>query len=495
MANAAIGLAANFPPTATVGQTAVPADLYFQNNSTNPSTLTITVTTISLLPSCSSYSFLACTGIDTGVFAISPTGTGRAGSACAAVAFTIAPSGAADGHYDITWPGTITLAAFGTAGLDECFIDFTIDVLKAPATDALPDVGHPGVQTLPSGIVQGTASDTSFALGFGTTFITVQPVQPTIVTLASGTVAVGNTISDQATLSGGVAATGSITFRAYGPADATCSNAPAFTSAPVTVAGNGTYTSAPFTVLLAGTYRWIASYSGDASNLPVAGLCNDANENVVVNKSNPAIVTVASGTTNAGSPITDTATLSLGVNPTGSITFNLYGPNDATCNTSIFTTSTSVSGNGSYLSASFAPLLVGTYRWIASYGGDANNNPVPGACNDSNETVTITQASPSIVTVASAGGGIGTNLTDQATLSGGAAPAGSITFVAYGPNDATCATPVFTSNAIVVSGNGSYTSTPVFTPGTAGLYRWRAFYSGDGNNAAVSGACNAANES
>ena len=33
-----------------------------------------------------------------------------------------------------------------------------------------------------------------------------------------------------------------------------------------------------------------------------------------------------------------------------------------------------------------------------------------------------------------------------------------------------------------------------FTPTSAGTYRWRAFYSGDANNVAVAGACNAANE-
>ena len=37
--------------------------------------------------------------------------------------------------------------------------------------------------------------------------------------------------------------------------------------------------SNPFTPTLAGTYRWIASYSGDANNAPVAGKCNDAGEN------------------------------------------------------------------------------------------------------------------------------------------------------------------------------------------------------------------------
>ena len=40
----------------------------------------------------------------------------------------------------------------------------------------------------------------------------------------------------------------------------------------------------------------------------------------------------------------------------------------------MFTTTKAVNGNGAYTSAAFTPTLVGTYRWVASYGGDANNN-------------------------------------------------------------------------------------------------------------------------
>src|SRR5256885_6967542 len=58
---------------------------------------------------------------------------------------------------------------------------------------------------------------------------------------------------------------------------------------------------------------------------------NDANESVVVTKASPAITTTASGSVAAGGSISDTAHLTSGTNPTGTITFNLYGPDDATC--------------------------------------------------------------------------------------------------------------------------------------------------------------------
>jgi hypothetical protein len=104
-----------------------------------------------------------------------------------------------------------------------------------------------------------------------------------------------------------------------------------------------------------------------------------------------AVTTRASGTIPLGSAITDTATLTGGFNPTGTMTFTLYGPNNATCTgASIFTSVTPVVGNGSYVSAPFVPVFVGTYRWIALYSGDLNNGPAgPTLCNDALEAVLV----------------------------------------------------------------------------------------------------------
>ena len=94
----------------------------------------------------------------------------------------------------------------------------------------------------------------------------------------------GSAISDQATLSFGTNPTGTITFTAYGPNDATCAHAPAYTSSALTVSGNGNFSNSPaFIPSVAGTYRWRASYSGDANNDAVATSCNDPNEASVVN--------------------------------------------------------------------------------------------------------------------------------------------------------------------------------------------------------------------
>jgi hypothetical protein len=190
----------------------------------------------------------------------------------------------------------------------------------------------------------------------------------------------------------------------------------------------------------------------------------------------------------------DTATLSGGVNPTGTITFKLYGPNDATCaNAAIDSETASVSGNGSYSTATGLTVsLAGTYQWVASYSGDANNNPASTKCGD--EPVVVSPASPtgsstpSVIVIPD----------DSATLSGGVNPTGTLTFSLYGPNDATCIAPAVFSQTVGVIGNGTYSTTnsSSLTPATVstpGTYNWKIVYSGDANNNGFTISCGTEN--
>jgi hypothetical protein len=185
------------------------------------------------------------------------------------------------------------------------------------------------------------------------------------------------------------------------------------------------------------------------------------------------------------------------------ITFTLYGPNDATCaGPPAFSPPAVVAypvAGGPVSSPAFTPTQSGTYRWVAAYSGDANNNTVTGACNAANEKTVVAAASPSIATNASANVALGAGtLSDVATVSGRSNPlaGATITFTLYGPNDATCAgPPAFSPSAVVAYPvGGGQVSSPAFTPTQSGTYRWVAAYSGDANNNAVTGACNAANE-
>ncbi len=332
------------------------------------------------------------------------------------------------------------------------------------------------------------------ACGESSETVVLQPAHPAIATVASESTELGGPIHDLAVLRGGANPRGVIVFRAYGPDDANCAGTPVATSR-VRVRGNGAYRSASFTPSAAGTYRWRATYSGDANNAaagPTA--CDEPGESVLVTPktppAQPALASTASPSMAAGGAIRDTAELTGGTDPTGTLTFEVYGPDEPTCSGAPAAISTvAVSGNGTYTSASFTATLAGTYRWVVVYSGDEHNlGAGPTACDDAAETVIVTPATPALRTIASLPVIVGGALRDTAYLSRGANPTGTITFRAYGPDDATCAgRPAFTMHQTVV-GNGAYRSSS-FVPSAAGSYRWVAAYSGDRNNAAASTAC------
>jgi uncharacterized repeat protein (TIGR01451 family) len=330
---------------------------------------------------------------------------------------------------------------------------------------------------------------------------------PSISTQASGPAVVGAQIHDVATLSGAVGATGAVTFQVFAPADTSCATplaTLATESKSVDADGNGSYTSGSYTTTSTGAYRWRAFFAGDAKNAAVTGTCGDEGETSAVGPVTPSITTQASGPVTVGSPISDVATLSGAVGATGAVTFELFGPGDTTCSKTPLATIASHSknvdsnGNGTYTSGTYTTTSAGTYYWRAFFAGDANNAAVSGACGAQGENATVNQTGPSITTQASGPVTLGSPIADVATLSGAVGATGAVTFEVFGPADTSCATPLATlatqSKSVDGNGNGTYTSA-AYTPTASGTYRWRAFFAGDANNAAVSGACNAANES
>lgn len=140
-----------------------------------------------------------------------------------------------------------------------------------------------------------------------------------------------------------------------------------------------------FGSLSPGVHSIVAVYSGDDNYKP-----SDSNVVLQVVKAKPALSTTASAATLLGGPVRDTASLVDGVNPTGAITFRLYGPDDATCAGAPAATSmTSVAGNGSYPSDVYTPGATGSYRWTADYSGDGSNFAASSPCNAPNESVTV----------------------------------------------------------------------------------------------------------
>jgi hypothetical protein len=323
---------------------------------------------------------------------------------------------------------------------------------------------------------QGGVAEVTVATKASLSLVTIASPNVTLPTGPAGTV----TLSDSADLLFGYYTTGSIVFTLTGPGGFS------FTQADTVQSGTDTYsasTTLPTTGTVAGTYTWTATYGGDANNNP-ANDQGGITEQTAVRAARPMLVSLASspppfrrGT--GPLTLTDTATLSGGYFPTGSIVFTLTGPGGFS-----FMQTDTVSGNGTYTASAPLPTtgtVAGVYTWTAQYIGDANNN----AANDQggvNEQATVPLASPTLVTTASPAVTLGTTvptLSDSAVLSGGLNPKGDIFFTLTGPGG-------FSFTRIdPVSGNGTYTaSTTLPTTGTvAGTYTWTATYEGDANNA------------
>ena len=337
--------------------------------------------------------------------------------------------------------------------------------------------------------------------------VTVNKAGPSVVTTATphGTVTLDDkgspTLNDSAALSGGYNPTGTITFTLKHGATTVYTDV-------VTVNGNGSYTTAsgnnpggytlPGSGTVTGSYVWTATYSGDGNNTTANDPGDSALERVTVDKANPSIVTTPDPTSVTlgvdGETLKDSAVLSGGYHPTGSITFTLVYKGST-----VDTETVTVTGNGTYTTPVGYTLpasgtVTGTYQWNATYTGDGNNNSAS-ENNDESERVTVNPASPKISTTPSeTAGSVNDLLNDTAHLSDGTHfdGSGSITFNLYGPSDPTCdGNPAYTET-VTADHNGDYTtSNTTVLADAAGIWNWTATFNGDSNNNQALSGCGA----
>ena len=199
----------------------------------------------------------------------------------------------------------------------------------------------------------------------------------------------------------------------------------------------------------------------------------------------PQIVTHASGPVTIGESISDAATLSLGSNPTGSITFKVYAPNadgtaDTTCSTLVGTLGpVAVTGNsppdyssGSFTPSGTAPQIAGTYEWTASYSGDANNASASTACGDAGEQSVVNRHPTSVPT------GQKVLISDYAKVtSSSGTPAGTVNFQLFTTSDCS-GTPLFSGSATLDSSGLAHVDDPTALSAN-GTYSWLVTYSGN----------------
>jgi hypothetical protein len=196
----------------------------------------------------------------------------------------------------------------------------------------------------------------------------------------------------------------------------------------------------------------------------------------------------SSGT--VGVVLKDSASLTNGVNPQGSIEFKLFAPGDTDCSgTPVFTETVNVNnGNGTYNTTNgYTSDTVGTYRWTAKYtSSNANNTDAESGCQD--EQVTISPAAANIDTAQEL------FPQDSATLSAtaGGTPTGTVDFALYGPNDANCSgTPVYTKDNVTLTNGVANTDNTTFSVNQAksGDYKWIVHYDGDATHNEATSQC------
>ncbi|HEY1355207.1 MAG TPA: Ig-like domain-containing protein, partial [Solirubrobacterales bacterium] len=297
---------------------------------------------------------------------------------------------------------------------------------------------------------------------------------------------VGAPVTATASIANGAIPTGKITFRAFPPADGSCSGSPAFSST-VSAAGNASYTSAPFTPSRVGTFRWTVSYSGDANHAPAGTSCGAVTSNVI--QARPTISSGVQGRGAVGRSFQVTATLTGGYAPTGTVTFQIYDQTKtvAGCARLLATNTVPVAGNGTVSSAPYVPRRPARYSFAASYSGDAQNQAATEPCDPTGHAAQVLKRRPKVTPRARLIGG-GRRISVRAQLSGAASPSGMLSFRLYRPGDVQCRRHPAFAGGVSVKSNGRYLLGQ-FVAGRSGIYRLSVSYSGDQRNRRYTGSC------
>lgn len=215
----------------------------------------------------------------------------------------------------------------------------------------------------------------------------VTTATPTLTVNPDGDSYVGGlALTDSATLSGGNAEKGTLTFTAY---NLNISNTTPVFIDTINVIGDGTYTSDGYSPMTSGTYQWVVSYSGDANNNAVSdgtpGDYSTYNSNNVENvgKGTPKVSVTAPDSVYTSNSYASAVGSALDVG------------NDAITDGSFdYLYETSISGPTTHT----APTAAGSYFVIAEFSGDADyvaqdSAPTPFTISSAGTTVTPADAS------------------------------------------------------------------------------------------------------
>jgi hypothetical protein len=193
------------------------------------------------------------------------------------------------------------------------------------------------------------------------------------------------------------------------------------------------------------------------------------------------------------------ASLSGGAGESGTLTFNVFGPQDSAPISCAYGGATvgnaTVSADGTYVSPSgFTPAAAGDYWWYASYGGDLQNASALSPCGalmdeTQVQTPTLSLAAPLTTTLDAS---IPRSAISALLSSASSNASGTLTFTVFGPQSApptACAGGGGAIGTATVQGNGRSDPSGGFTPAAPGDYWWYVSYGGDPSNPAAASGC------
>jgi hypothetical protein len=202
-------------------------------------------------------------------------------------------------------------------------------------------------------------------------------VQPALALTPSPWTVVGAAVSATAAIAGGYRPTGAITFNLYPPSDAACAGLPVVSVSDALAAAQAS--SGALATSAVGQYRFTAHYSGDANNLPAESPCGAGS--VTTGRSQPTLI--ASSHAEGGGGGLDygaTASLASGFEPSGIVTFTLFGPDAASCSGPKAFRVIAPVIDGAAKSGTFSTGQPGSFALLATYAGDARNEATAGIC-------------------------------------------------------------------------------------------------------------------
>lgn len=362
--------------------------------------------------------------VGTGIaLAVTPTLTVVPASTTITVGQDTNASATISGYVAGDGSGTITIALFSDSGCTTPVGSVTQGFTPVSADGSFGPLSTPYTTTAPGSLYWQASydgDDNNDAVNSTCVLVTVAQATPTATVIpADTTITVGDPTNATATLTGGLSPTGTMTIALF--SDSACTTAVDSVTEGFTVPGTYGPLASDYITTAAGSLWWGASYDGDTNN----AADSDCVE-VTVAKEQPTLTTTPDPTTVDPAPgaLGDTATLADGYSPTGTITFKLFPPLDATCvGTEVFSEDVTVNnGNDDYSTTGIGTgsniaALAGVWHWTASYGGDTNNETVASLCADEAVAVYVdTFVTYAGQTFDSDGGGTSTLSTNLASI-------------------------------------------------------------------------------